>query len=30
VVSDAVTHMRCEASLPNDWKDRIEEDMKIR
>ena len=30
VISDAVTHLRCEASLPTSWKDRIEEDMRRR
>lgn len=30
VISDAVTHLRCEASLPTGWKDRIEEDMRRR
>ena len=30
VVSDAVTHMRCCESLPDDWKTRIEEDMEAR
>ena len=26
VISEAVTHLRCEAALPADWKERIEED----
>ena len=30
VISDAVTHLRCEAALPTDWKERIEEDMRRR
>ena len=30
VISDAVTHLRCEAALPADWKERIEEDMRRR
>ena len=30
VISDAVTHLRCEAALPADWKERIEEDMRCR
>ena len=30
VISDAVTHLRCEAALPTGWKDRIEEDMRRR
>ena len=30
VISDAVTCMRCEAALPVNWKERIEEDMKQR
>ena len=30
VISDAVTQLRCEASLPTGWKDRIEDDMRRR
>ena len=30
VISDAVTNLRCEAALPADWKERIEEDMRRR
>ena len=30
VISNAVTHLRCEAALPADWKERIEEDMRRR
>ena len=30
VISDAVTHLRCEASLPTGWKERIEEDVRRR
>ena len=28
VISEAVTHLRCEASLPTGWKERIEEDVR--
>ena len=30
VISEAVTHLRCEAALPTDWKERIEEDVRRR
>ena len=30
VIGDAVSHMRCNASLPTNWKSRIEEDMENR
>lgn len=30
VISEAVTHLRCEASLPTGWKERIEEDVRRR
>lgn len=30
VISEAITHLRCEASLPTGWKERIEEDVRRR
>ncbi len=27
VISDTVSHLRCEASIPKDWKERIEDDL---
>ena len=30
VISEAVTHLRCEAALPTDWKERIEGDVRRR
>lgn len=30
LAGDAVCVMRCEATIPDDWKERIEEDMRKR